>query len=68
MVPLIDPVFEEKDEAKRIAAAKRAARHAVERGYIIPLFQVVQPVVMRKELNYQPFPTGVLVPQEMSWA
>jgi hypothetical protein len=29
---------------------------------------VVQPVVMRKELNYQPFPTGVLVPQEMSWA
>jgi peptide/nickel transport system substrate-binding protein len=68
MVPLIDPVFEEKDEAKRIAAAKRAARHAVERGYIIPLFQVVQPVVMRKELTYQPFPTGVLVPQEMSWA
>jgi hypothetical protein len=24
-------------------------------------------VVMRKELAYQGFPTGVLVPQEMSW-
>ncbi len=68
MVPLIDPVFEEKDEAKRIAAAKRAARYAVEKGYIIPLFQVVQPIVLKKELSYQGFPTGVLVPQEMSWA
>ena len=68
MVPLIDPVFEEKDEQKRLAAGKKAARHAVEKGYIIPLFQVVQPVVMKKELAYQPFPTGVLAPQEMSWA
>ena len=66
MVPLIDPVFEEKDEVKRVAAAKRAAKYAVEKGYVIPLFQVVQPVVMKKDLNYQPFPTGILVPQEMS--
>ena len=68
MIPLIDPIFEERDEPKRIAAAKRAAKYVVEKGYIIPLFQVVQPIVMKKELNYQPFPTGVLVPQEMSWA
>jgi peptide/nickel transport system substrate-binding protein len=67
MPSLIDPVFDEKDDAKRIAAAKKAARHVIERGYVIPLFQVVQPVIMKKELNYQPFPTGVLVPQEMSW-
>jgi peptide/nickel transport system substrate-binding protein len=67
-VPLIDPIFEEKDEAKRIAAAKRAARYAMEKGYIMPLYQVVQPVVMKKELTCTPFPTGVLVPQEMSWA
>lgn len=68
LVPLIDPVFEEKDEPKRIAAARRAAKYAMEKGYIVPLYQVVQPVVMKKELNYQTFPTGVLVPQEMSWA
>jgi len=68
LVPLIDPIFEEKDEAKRIAAAKRAARYAMEKGYIMPLYQVVQPVVMKKELTCAPFPTGVLVPQEMSWA
>ncbi|MGH7319925.1 MAG: ABC transporter substrate-binding protein [Candidatus Rokuibacteriota bacterium] len=68
MPALIDPVFEERDEAKRVAAAKRAARHVIEKGYVIPLFQVVQPVIMKRDLNYQPFPTGVLVPQEMSWA
>jgi len=67
MPALIDPVFDEKDEAKRIAAAKKAARHVIEHGYVVPLFQVVQPIVMKKELNYQPFPTGVLVPQEMTW-
>jgi peptide/nickel transport system substrate-binding protein len=66
MPSLIDPVFEEKDEAKRIAAARKAARHVIEHGYVVPLFQVVQPVVMKKELAYQPFPTGMLVPQEMS--
>ncbi len=65
--PLIDPIFDERDEPKRIAAAKKAARYVVEKGYIIPLFQVVQPVVMKKDLAYQPFPTGVLIPQEMSW-
>jgi len=68
LVPMIDPVFDERDEARRIAAAKRAARYTVEKGYIVPLYQVVQPIVMKKELSYQPFPTGVLVPQEMSWA
>jgi peptide/nickel transport system substrate-binding protein len=68
MQMLIDPVFEERDEARRIAAAKKAARSAVERGYLIPLYQVVQPVVMKKELNFQPFPTGILPPQEMAWA
>jgi peptide/nickel transport system substrate-binding protein len=66
MIPLIDPVFDEKDEARRIAAARKAARHVIERGYVIPLFQVVQPIVMKKDLTYQPFPTGVLIPQEMS--
>ncbi len=68
LVPVIDPVFDERDEGKRIAAAKRAARYAVDKGYVVPLYQVVQPIVMKKELAYQPFPTGVLVPQEMSWA
>jgi peptide/nickel transport system substrate-binding protein len=67
MVPLIDPVFEERDEARRVAAAKRAARHAMDKGYIMPVYQVVQPVVMKQDLHYQPFPTGVLVPQGMSW-
>ena len=54
--PLIDPIFDERDEPKRIAAAKKAARYVVEKGYVVPLFQVVQPVVMKKDLSYPAVP------------
>ena len=30
LVPLIDPIFDERDEATRILAAKKAARYSVE--------------------------------------
>lgn len=66
--PKVDPIFTEIDERKRIAAAKEAARYVVERGYIIPLFQVVMPVIMKKDLNFEPYPQGFLLPQDMSWA
>jgi hypothetical protein len=63
-----DPInsvgFQLNAEAKQIAAAKRAARYAMEKGY----YRVVQPLIIKKELDYQGVPTGVLVPQEMSWA
>jgi len=32
---------------------------------MIPLFQVVQPIVLEKELNYQPFPTGPRAPGDV---
>ncbi len=65
--PKVDPIFVETDEGKRIAAAKEAARYVVERGYIIPLYQVVMPVIMKKDLVYEPYPQGVVLPQDMSW-
>ena len=55
-MPLIDPIFDERDEPKRIAAAKKAARYVVEKGYVVPLFQVVQPVVMKKDLELPAVP------------
>ena len=67
MDPKVDPIFMETDERKRIAAAKEAARYVVERGYIIPLYQVVMPVIMKKDLVYEPYPQGFVLPQAMSW-
>ncbi|HAM55462.1 MAG TPA: peptide ABC transporter substrate-binding protein, partial [Candidatus Rokubacteria bacterium] len=65
--PKVDPIFMETDERKRIAAAKEAARYVVERGYIIPLYQVVMPIIMKKDLMYDPYPQGLVLPQDMSW-
>jgi hypothetical protein len=38
----------------------------VEKGYMAPLFQVAQPVVMKQDFGCQPFPTDALIPPEMS--
>ena len=65
--PKVDPIFMETDERKRIGAAKEAARYVIERGYIIPLYQVVMPVIMKKDLVYEPYSQGFVLPQDMSW-
>nr|BAL57578.1 peptide/nickel transport system substrate-binding protein [uncultured Chloroflexota bacterium] len=61
------PIFSERDEAKRIAAAKEGAIYVVEHGLMIPLYQVVSPIVMKKNLQYEPYPQGWLVPYDMKW-
>jgi len=66
--PKVDPIFTETIEPRRIAAAKEAARYVVERGYIMPLYQVVQPVIMKKDLNFEPYSQGLVLPQDMSWS
>ncbi len=61
------PVFTEKDEQKRIAAAREAAKYVVEHGFVIPLYQTFSPIVMKQNLQYKPYPQGWLVPYEMRW-
>jgi peptide/nickel transport system substrate-binding protein len=62
----IGPLWGEKDEAKRIAGYKAADRYIAEEGYVIPLFQYVQPIVYRKGLKVTPYVAGFLLPQAIS--
>jgi peptide/nickel transport system substrate-binding protein len=63
---VINPVFFEKDEEKRIAAAKYAAKWVVEKGLVIPLYQAVQLHVMKSDIKYDPWPQGWVLPYYMS--
>ncbi|MEM0349607.1 MAG: ABC transporter substrate-binding protein [Candidatus Caldarchaeum sp.] len=64
---VLNPVFLEKDEERRIAAARQAARWVVEKGLVIPLYQLAQLHIMKKEVNYDPWPQGWVLPYYMSY-
>ncbi len=63
----ITPVFTERDEAKRIETAKKAAQWVVERGLVMPLFQGAQPLVLNRKLDYSPYPQGWIRPEAMRY-
>jgi len=65
---LLGPLWGEKDEAKRIAGYKAADRYIAEQGYVIPLFQYVQPIVYRTGLKVTPYIAGFLLPQAIGKA
>jgi len=60
-------LFDEPDEAERIAAWRAVAREAVEIGACIPLLQSVQTLVRRTALSYRPYGNGWVLPQTMDW-
>ncbi|MFQ5613267.1 MAG: ABC transporter substrate-binding protein [Anaerolineae bacterium] len=61
------PVFTETDEEARIAAAREGAEYVVNNGLMIPLYQVVSPIVMKENLQYEPYPQGWISPYDMRW-
>ena len=63
----LTPIFTEKDDATRFEKAKEAAKWVVENGLVIPLYQLAQPIIMRKELKYEPWPQGFILPYYMSY-
>ncbi len=63
----ITPVFTEKDDNTRFEKAKEAAKWVVENGLVIPLYQLAQPIIMRKEMSYEPWPQGYILPYYMSY-
>ena len=60
-------IWVETDDAKRRQLEKEAVVYVVEQGMVIPLFQPASPIIMKKELQYDPFPQGWTIPQAMSW-
>ncbi|MCS6784848.1 MAG: ABC transporter substrate-binding protein, partial [Candidatus Caldarchaeum sp.] len=63
---VLNPVFLERDEEKRIAASRQASRWVVEKGLVIPLYQLAQLHVMKKEVKYDPWPQSWVLPYYMS--
>src|SRR6202521_5678246 len=59
----IGPLWGEKDEAKRIAGWKAVDRYIAEQGYVIPLFQYVQPIIHKKGLKIVAQANGMILPQ-----
>ena len=59
----IAPLLSEKDEAVRIAGYKSVDRYIAEEGYVIPLYQYMQPIIYRKGLSFTPHEAGYVLPQ-----
>ncbi len=57
------PLLGETDEAKRIAGYKKVDRYIAEQGYVIPLLQYVQPIVLREGLSMTPHVANYVLPQ-----
>jgi peptide/nickel transport system substrate-binding protein len=60
---LIAPLWGEKDEEKRIAGYRKAAKFIAEEGAVIPLLQYVQPIIARPGISLVPQASGMLLPQ-----
>jgi peptide/nickel transport system substrate-binding protein len=65
---LINPLWAEKDEEKRIAGWKKVDEYVHEKGYVIPLVQYFQPIVFKSSLKVTPNGTGALQPTLVSKA
>jgi peptide/nickel transport system substrate-binding protein len=67
LTQVLNPVFLEKNEEARIAAARQGARYVVEKGLVIPLYQLAQLHIMKKEVQYDPWPQGWVLPYYMTY-
>ncbi|MEJ2623934.1 MAG: ABC transporter substrate-binding protein [Pseudolabrys sp.] len=65
---MIEPLWSEKDEKKRIAGWKAVDKYIAEQGYVLPLLQYAQPIVFRKGLNVTPNKSEALQPTLISKA
>ena len=62
LIDKINPLWGEKDEAKRIQGWKDVDRYIAENAYVIPLLQYVQPILAAKGVTVTPHHSGALLP------
>jgi len=60
----LQALFTEKDEAKRLAGYKALNRKIAENAYILPLFQLYQPVIYKKEFKFTSHTAGFVTPSQ----
>jgi peptide/nickel transport system substrate-binding protein len=65
---MINPLWGEADEAKRIEGWKGVSRHIAENALVLPLLQYVQPILHDARVKVTPHASGALLPQLMTRA
>jgi peptide/nickel transport system substrate-binding protein len=55
-------LFVQKDEKKRLEGYKAVNRKIAEQAYVIPLFQIYQPVVWKSSFAFKPHLAGFVLP------
>ena len=68
VVDMINPLWGEPDEAKRIDGWKKVSAYIAENALVIPLLQYVQPILSAKGVVVTPHASGALLPQLMKRA
>ena len=64
----IRPLFEERDQDKRIAGYKAVNAYIAENAYVLPLFQFFQPVLHKREIKFTPHLAGHILPSKITRA
>lgn len=59
---IADPLFDERNDEKRIASYRKLNRYIADNAYLFPLFQLYQPVVYKAELTFKPHLAGFVMP------
>lgn len=68
LIDLINPLWGEPDEAKRIEGWKGVSRHIAENALVLPILQYVQPVISDARVKVVPHASGALLPALMTRA
>ncbi len=68
VIDMINPLWGEADEAKRIAGWKAVDKHIAENALVIPLLQYVQPILSAAGVVVTPHASGALLPHLMKRA
>ena len=63
---LIDPLWSETDEGKRISGFKDVDRFILEEGLVIPVLQYFKSVVHRPGIQFISYASGVILPQKIT--
>ena len=68
VIDMINPLWGEADEAKRIEGWKGVSRHIAENALVLPLLQYVQPILHDARVKVTPHASGALLPHLMTRA
>lgn len=68
LIDMINPLWGETDETKRMEGWKAVDRHIAEHAYVLPLMQYVQPILHDARVKVVAHASGALLPQLMTRA